>query len=181
MSVETIARRYSTALADVVLAAGNSDAVEAELATFGEMIDGSDELTSVFANPSISHIKKEKVLEQLIGRTKPLVSTANFLRVLLQNDRLTELGDINERFSAVLEERGGLISADVTSAHDLADAERSDFERVLAKLTGKQVTINYSVDADIIGGTVTRIGSTLYDSSVRTKLESLKIELIGAK
>lgn len=181
MSVETIARRYSTALADVVLASGNSDTVKAELAAFGEMIDGNVELASVFANPSISHVSKEKVLGQLIARTSPSATTANFLRVLLQNSRLTELGGINERFAAVLEERGGVVSAEITSARDLPADERAEFERALAKLTGKQVTINYSVDPDIIGGTVTRIGSTVYDSSVRTKLDTLKTELMGAK
>ncbi|MBK9214837.1 MAG: ATP synthase F1 subunit delta [Chloracidobacterium sp.] len=181
MSVEAIARRYSTALADVVLSSGSSEAVKAELAAFGEMIDGNDELASVFANPSISHVNKEKVLGQLIARTKPSTTTANFLRVLLQNSRLTELGGINERFAAVLEERGGVVSAEITSVRELPDSERAEFEQALAKLTGKQVTINYSVDADLIGGTVTRIGSTVYDSSVRTKLDTLRTELIGTK
>jgi F-type H+-transporting ATPase subunit delta len=181
MSNEVIARRYSAALADVVLPAGSADTVKTELGLFAQLIDGNAELSSVFANPSISHVNKEKVLEQLVARSKPSQATANFLRVLLQNGRLTDLTEINTRFAAVLEERGGKVSAEITSARELADAERADFEKALATLTGKQVTINYSVDADIIGGTVTRIGSTVYDSSVRTKLDTLKTELIGAK
>lgn len=180
MSNEVIARRYSAALADVVLPAGSSEAVKTELAMFAQMIDGNAELASVFANPSISHVNKAKVLEELIARSKPSKATANFLKVLLQNGRLTDLTEINTRFVSVLEERGGMVSAEIISARELAEAERSDFEKALAELTGKQVTISYSVDPGIIGGAVTRIGSTVYDSSVRTKLETLKTELIGA-
>jgi len=180
MSNEVIARRYSAALADVVLPAGTSETVRTELALFAQMIEGNAELASVFANPSISHLNKEKVLDQLIARSKPSPTNANFLKVLLQNSRLTDLAEINTRFVSVLEERGGKVSAEITSAKELGEAERADFEKALATLTGKQVTINYSVDPGIIGGAVTRIGSTVYDSSVRTKLETLKTELIGA-
>jgi F-type H+-transporting ATPase subunit delta len=179
MSTETIARRYSAALADVVSKTGETDAVKAELAAWGDMFSSSTDLQNVFSNPTVPHFAKERLLEDLIARTKASKTTANFVRVLLQNGRLTDLGDINERFATVLDERSGLVSAEITSARELPEDERSDFEKSLAKLTGKKVSINYAINKDIIGGVVTRIGSTVYDGSVKTKLENLKEQLIG--
>lgn len=181
MSVEIIARRYATALADVVVPSGEAENVKAELADWSAMIDANGDLTALLANPSVAHAGKERVVEELIARTKPSHTTANFLRVLLKNSRLTELGHINTKFSSVLEERSGVVAAEVISARELPDAERVEFEKQLAKLTGKQVRFNFAVDPDLIGGVVTRIGSTVYDGSVKTKLETLKAELIGAK
>ena len=103
MSRETIARRYSAALADVVLATGETETVRAELAGWTEIFYDSPDLQTVFSNPAITHINKEKVLEDLIAKVRPSKATANFLRILLQNGRLTEIGDINDRFDAVLQ------------------------------------------------------------------------------
>lgn len=179
MSIETIARRYSAALADVVLGSGETDAVKAELAGWGELFQQSTDLQTVFGNPAITLANKEKVLDGLIAKTQPSKTTANFLKVLLQNGRLADIGEINERFAAVLEERGGRITAEITSARELPTGERAEFEQNLERLTGKQVTVNYAINKDIIGGVVTRIGSTVYDGSVKTKLENLREELIN--
>jgi F-type H+-transporting ATPase subunit delta len=179
MSIETIARRYANALADVVLKTGETETVRSELKQWQGIFDSSVELTTVFSNPSITHKDKRDVLEDLITRVKPTKTSANFLRVLSDNGRLTELGVINDRFAAVLEERSGVVSAEITSARDLPEDERKVFKAGLEKLTGKQVRINYAVDKAIIGGVITRIGSTVYDGSVRTQLETLKEQMIG--
>lgn len=177
MSTETIARRYSVALADVVSQTTETDTVKSELATWGELLNGNAELQTVFTSPAITQINKEKVLGELISRTKPSTTTSNFLKVLLQNGRLADLGDINDRFATVLEERSGVVSAEITSARELPENERAEFETNLEKITGKKVNINYLINKDIIGGVVTRIGSTVYDGSVKTKLENLKEQL----
>ena len=96
-----------------------------------------------------------------------------------RNGRLGEIGAINDRFESVLEERSGVVAADIISARDLPDTERAAFQTNLEKLTGKKVNINYSVDKEIIGGVVTRIGSTVYDGSVKTKLQNLKEQLVN--
>ena len=179
MSTETIARRYSTALADSVLASGQTEIVKAELGALGEIFVHGSDLRTVFSNPAIAHSIKEKVLDGLIAKAQPSKTTANFLKVLLQNGRLADLGDINERFAAVLEERGGRITAEITSARELPESERVEFEKNLQKLTGKQVSVNYEINKDIIGGVVTRIGSTVYDGSVKTKLENLREQLVN--
>lgn len=179
MSTETIARRYSVALADVVFRSGEVEIVRSEIAALADMFASNADLRNVFGNPTIAHIGKERLLEDLISKTRPSRTTANFVRVLLKNGRLGDIGEINNRFEEVLDERRGLVSAEVTSARELPESERSEFERNLEKLTGKQVTINYSIDKEIIGGVVTRIGSTVYDGSVKTKLENLREQLIN--
>ena len=178
MSIETVARRYGTALADVVLKTGETEAVRTELKAWEEMTSSNADLQNAFGNPAIAHNDKEKVLESLIQRANPSRTTANFLRVLLKNDRLTELVEINDKFAAVLEERSGRVSAEVTSARDLSEGEKQELRGNLERLTGKQVDLRFGIDPAIIGGVVTRIGSTIYDGSVKTQLENLKQELI---
>lgn len=179
MSNETIARRYAVALADVVTKTGDTVAVKSELKTWDEMISSSAELHGAFSNPAIAQAKKSGVLEGLIGRTKPNKTTANFLRVLLQNNRLTDLAAINERFDSVLQERGGATQAFVASAHELSEDQKAELRTNVEKLTGRKATLNFSIDPELIGGVVTRVGSTVYDGSVRTQLENLKEKLIN--
>ena len=180
MSIETVARRYGTALADVVLKTGETETVRSELRTWEEMMAANPELRNAFGNPAIAHANKEKVLDSLISRTNPSRTTANFLRVLLRNNRLTELSEINDKFATVLEERSGRVSAEVISARDLSEAQKQELRANLERLTGRQVDLRFGIDPAIIGGVVTRIGSTIYDGSVKTQLENLKQELIGS-
>ncbi len=179
MSVETVARRYAGALADVVMASGEKDTIQTELKTWEEMLTANRDLHNAFYNPSINHDSKEKVLETLIERSKPSKTTANFLRILLKNNRLTEIDAINEKFDSVIAERSGVISASVISSRELTEAEKADLKASLAKLTtGKEIKLDYKIDESIIGGAITRVGSTVYDGSVKTQLELLKQQMI---
>ena len=180
MSVETVARRYANALADVVTKTSDVDSVRNELKTWETMISANTDLQTAFSNPAISQVNKEKVLENLIEKTKPTRTTSNFLRVLLRNNRLTEIGAINEKLTSVLEERSGAVSAQITSARSLSEAEKSEMQTNLSKLTGKTVSLNFATDETLIGGVVTRIGSTVYDGSVKTRLAELKHQMIGS-
>lgn len=179
MSVETVARRYAAALADVVAKSGETDVVKTELKTWETLLDGSSDLQNAFRNPAISQTDKEKVLENLIEKTRPLKTTANFLRVLLRNNRLTEIKEINEKFSSVLEERSGVVSANITSARQLSETEKAEMRASLEKLTNKKINLEFKTDEALIGGIVTRLGSTVYDGSVKTQLEELKQQMIG--
>jgi F-type H+-transporting ATPase subunit delta len=180
MSVETVARRYATALADVVIKSGEVEPVKSELKTWEQLMAGSAELQNAFRNPAIAHASKEKVLEGLLAKAKPSRTTSNFLRVLLRNSRLTELSEINQRFESVLEERSGAAIAEVMSARELSADQRNELKANLEKLTGKKIKLNFTIDPNLIGGVVTRIGSTIYDGSVKTQLENLKEEMIGS-
>lgn len=116
MSVETVARRYGAALADVVIKSGETESVRTELKAWQSIVSSNADLNAVFANPAIAHLDKENILEKLIGRTQPGKTSANFLRVLLRNGRLGELAEIIVRFEAELEERSGNVVAKITSA-----------------------------------------------------------------
>lgn len=180
MANETIARRYATALADVALAAtGEAEKIKSELNSWAELFEGNEDLQTVFGNPAIVHANKERVLDDLIKKGKPSKTVANFIRILLRNGRITDLAEISERFAVVLQERSNVVAAEITSARELPAGEKKDFETSLEKLTGKQININFAVDPDLIGGVVTRIGSTVYDGSVRTKLENLREQLVN--
>jgi F-type H+-transporting ATPase subunit delta len=134
---------------------------------------------NAFRNPAIAHLGKERVLDSLIQKARPSKTTSNFLRVLLRNSRLTEIAAINDKFAAVLEERSGHVSAEVLSARELSADQKAELRTNLEKLTGKQVQLNFAIDREIIGGVVTRVGSTVYDGSVRTQLENLREELVN--
>jgi F-type H+-transporting ATPase subunit delta len=177
MSIELIARRYATALADSV--GSNYQTVQAELNSFNAIIVENSNLSGLFSNPAFAQTDKSNVLNTLIEKTKPTNQTANFLRILLENGRLNDLNAINKTFVSVLEERSGMVAANVTSARELTASEQSDLVKNLEQMSGKNVTLKFNIDKEIIGGIVTRIGSTVYDSSVKTQLENLKSELVN--
>jgi len=179
MSNEAIARRYASALADVTIKDGDSEAVKTELKQWEVLMTANAEFQAVFGNPAVAHSKKEAILEQLLQRAKLSKTAANFLRVLLQNGRLGDLQEINERYAAVLEERSGIVSGEVISAHELASDHRTALTSNLEKLTGRRVKLSFEIDPDLIGGVVTRVGSTVYDASVRTQLENLREQLVN--
>lgn len=181
MSDQAVARRYSAALADAAIAGGTADTVKNELGQWSEMFSASPELTAVFRNPAISQADKTKIVESIIGKTSPSKATANFVRVLAQNGRMSELGEINTKFNAVLDERSGLAAAHILSARELPDSEKAEFVSQLEKMTGKRVSVTFEVDPDLIGGAITRIGSTVFDGSVRSKLENLREQLIDGR
>lgn len=181
MSNETVARRYAAALADVVLKSGETENVRGELQTWEQLVMANTDLQSAFRNPVIQQHSKEKVLESLLEKARPSKTTANFLRLLLRNGRLTDLGAINDRFASVLEERSGTVSAHITSARELSDGERQELKANLEKLTSRTVNLDFNVNEELIGGVVTRIGSTVYDGSVRTQLEELKQQLVNGE
>ncbi len=179
MSEQAIARRYASALIDVVSKTGDTETIKSELKTWEEMINSNVDLKSALANPSIAHAKKEGVLEGLLQRTKPSQTTANFLRVLLQNSRLGNLSDINRSFDTVMDERSGNVTGEVRSAHELNQQQRDQIRENLESVTGKRVKLDFIIDKELIGGVVARIGSTVYDGSVRTQLEKFREELMN--
>lgn len=179
MSIQTVARRYSAALADVILAQGEAPAVQQELAVWERMFEANPVLREVFRNPTISLDQKRAVLNKLIERTKPTQTTVNFLKVLLQNQRLTELGEINRKLAEVLDIRAGMVAATVTTARTVPESSQQDLEAALASLTSKKVRINFVTDPELIGGLVTLIGSTVYDGSVRNHLQQIKAKMAG--
>jgi F-type H+-transporting ATPase subunit delta len=181
MSVETVARRYATALADVVIPRNTAAAVQEELNAWEAMMKENPTLLEIFRNPTIAYEKKRTILETLLDKTKVSPISANFLQVLLQNQRLSELDAVNAKFAQILDERAGMIAADVTSARPVSNEARFALANKLGQMTGKKVKLNFDTDAELIGGLATRIGSTVWDGSVRTQLEQVKAQMIGSR
>jgi len=179
MSVQTVARRYASALVHVVLERGEAREVQEELLAWEKMFQASPMLQEVFRNPTIALDKKRGVLNKLIERAKPRPTTANFLKVLLQNQRITDLGEINKKFAELLDERAGMVAAIVTTARSVPENAQQKLHAKLLSLTGKKVRINFTTDPELIGGLVTRIGSTVYDGSVRNHLQLIKEKMAG--
>jgi F-type H+-transporting ATPase subunit delta len=179
LSVQTVARRYAAALADVVIARGEARQVQEELSAWEQMMQANERLLEVFRNPTVPYEQKRKVLTALIARSRVRPTTANFLQVLLQNQRLTDLGEINKRFAQVLDERSGVVSAEVTTARPVPESSQQTLRAKLSAMTGKDVRLSFKTDEELIGGMVTRIGSTIYDGSVRNQLQLAKEKLAG--
>lgn len=179
MSLQTIARRYASALADVAIERKEEREIQQEIDQWSSMIEANTQLKEVFANPTIGYDEKRKVLEELITRTRVRPTTASFLRVLLRNQRLSQLRDVAERFSQVLDERAGVVSADVTTAKPISEDLKNTVRETLAAATGRQVRVSFNTDETIIGGMVARIGSTIFDGSVQSRLDRLAEELAG--
>jgi F-type H+-transporting ATPase subunit delta len=179
LSLQTVARRYASALADVVIERKEEREVQQEIDQWASMIESSPELKEAFANPTVAYDKKRKVLEALITRTRVRPTTASFLRVLLRNQRLAQLNDVGERFGHVLDERGGVVSASVTTARPLPEDMKTTVRQALTAATGRTVRVSFATDETIIGGLVARIGSTIYDGSVQSRLDRLSEELAG--
>lgn len=179
MSLQTVARRYASALADVVIERKEEREVQQEIEQWASMLEANPQLKEVFANPTIAYDEKGKVLEELISRTRVKPTTASFLRVLLRNQRLSQLRDVAERFAQVLDERGGVVSASVTTAKPIPEDLKNTLRETLAAATGRTVRVSFNTDETIIGGLVARIGSTIFDSSVQNRLERLSDELAG--
>lgn len=180
MSLQTVARRYAVALADVTIARREEREVQNELDQWAAMIEAAPQLKEVFANPTVAYDQKRKVLEDLITRSRVRDTTASFLRVLLKNQRLSQLRDIADRYGYVLDDRSGVVAASVITARPIPEELRNSLHEALAAATGRKVRLSFTTDETIIGGLVTRIGSTIFDGSVQGRLARLSENLAGA-
>jgi F-type H+-transporting ATPase subunit delta len=179
LSLQTIARRYATALADVTTDRREEKEVQNELDQWAGMMESNPQLKEVFANPTIVYDHKRKVLEDLIARTRPRETTSSFLRVLLKNQRLAQLRDIVDRYIQVLDERSGVLAGSVTTARPIPEELKRTLHETLSAATGHTVRLSFETDEKIIGGMVARIGSTVFDGSVESHLERLADGLVG--
>jgi len=179
LSLETVARRYASALADVVIERREEREVQKEIALWASMIDSNPQLKEVFANPIVAYEQKRSVLEELISRTRVRETTASFLRVLLRNQRLAQLPEVTERFGQILDERAGVVAAEITTARPIPEELKKALHDTLASATGRTVRLTFATDEAIIGGLVARIGSTVFDGSVENNLERLADGLVG--
>ncbi len=180
MNVTTIANRYARALADVVVERGETKEVVSEVSDFERLMSGHQQLRDVFASPVIATERKRAVLNELLARINPSQTTANFLRLLLNNSRLHNLDQILYALSRELDERMNIVSADITTSREISEQEKAALQAQLKSVTGKDVRLRFRTDPTLIGGVVTRIGSLVYDGSIKNKLAQMKRRLMNA-
>jgi F-type H+-transporting ATPase subunit delta len=178
-----VANRYARALVDVVMAPGSplkpEDAVT-QLRAVDAVIQESPELRNALLTPAIQNSRKRAVMAKLLEETaggSPLIR--NFTYVLIDHRRIPIIGEIREAFELQVDERLGFARAEVTSAAPLEHSVGEQLETELSRLTGKRMRLRFDVDPALLGGVVARIGSTVYDGSVRGELRQLAKKLTG--
>lgn len=172
-----IAGRYAIALFDLAKDADALTAVEEDLKGLGSLIAESDALKRLLSSPLFSREQQEKALGEVLARAGAHGLTQNFIGLVARNRRLFVLDDMVRAFMALMAEQRGEIVASVTSARTLSDAQRADVAAALKAALGQDVNLDLAVDPDLIGGLVVKVGSRMVDSSIRTKLNTLKIQM----
>jgi len=178
--MSVFALQYARALADVVMSDKlDIREVERQLKDFLDTFRGSKELREVFANPSIELEEKLKVLDALAPRVGLAKQVRNFLAVLLQNDRMSAVGSIIAEYKNEINLRLHVSEAEIISVRELTADEKSKVEAKAAGLTGLKIHPIYKQDSSLLGGVIVRIGDTVYDGSVRGRLEELREKLLA--
>jgi F-type H+-transporting ATPase subunit delta len=171
--------QYANALADIALAQNAADAVSKQLADFGAVYSESAELRNFLASPAVERAAKHGVVEKLIARLGASKILRNFLFVIADHRRTHALPEIIVAFQEVVRRRQGITEAEIRSAVELSGAQKADFAQAIERLTGKRVETKYSLEPGLLGGAVVRIGDTIYDGSLRNRLNELRRRLAG--
>jgi len=174
--------RYATAFLDVVTAAGlDTAAIEGQWRDFLATWEASSELREFFANPAIPSVQKVAVLDKMNAKLAMQKELRNLLAVLIDHGRIAQVAEVAEAYRALQQQRMGIHPIEVISARPLDASERTALENEAARLAGGRIEASYREDASMIGGAVVRIGSTVYDGSLRGRLERLKEALVSGQ
>lgn len=175
----SMAGRYAAALFEIAKDDKQFAQVESDVKTFQGMLDASEDLRRLVRSPVISAENQATALTALLQKAQISGLTANFLRVIARNRRLFAVADMLKNFRALLARERGEVTADVASAHPLSAEQMSTLKDTLKAQVGKDVQINTRVDPNLLGGLVVKVGSRMIDSSLRTKLNNLKVAMKG--
>lgn len=180
MSTRTATVRYARALLDVARKEADPRAIEADLASFVTLFQGNETLGHVLTNPAIPVQKKTALVRELVERARLSPIVGKLLVLLAERDRLALLPDLLDEYRRRLLEFLNVVRAEVVTAVPLSGERVEALEQALAIMTGRTVSMTARVDPGIIGGVVTRIGSVVYDGSVKRQLEKMRETLTQA-
>ena len=198
MQPVVVAKRYARALADHVDGAGmrggpgkparaghktasDLQAAADELDLAARVLGADLKFQRFFADPAIGQVEKRAAIDALAKQGKLGDAVRRFLLVLVANRRLGMIGAVRDAFASIKDERVGIVSAETTTAVPLSAAEAKRLHAALESLTGRSVRVTHRVDPTVLGGARTRIGSKVYDGTLRHKLETLRGRLVGAR
>jgi F-type H+-transporting ATPase subunit delta len=174
MKDRKLAVRYARALFAAFPDPTQNEPISSFLINVGKTLDGDRALRDRMLDPAIPRVKRTAALTSLAKQSGLPQGVSNFLTTIVNNNRLVALPSIAAVFEEMREEALGIVPAEITTAGPLTDQERQRAQSAVQKLTGRQVRLTCKVEPDMIGGAVTRIGSTIYDGSLRTQLSKLK-------
>ena len=169
----SVATKYARVLADLASELQHEDQVRRALVAFGRLLRTHEELRETLVNPAIPFSAKRKIVEKLAEKIPLERIVVNFVLVLLENARIHQFDQMAEAYQMVLDERRGILRGDVFSGMELEEEVKRCLERTASSLTGKEVRLNYRLDDSLIGGIKMKIGSTVFDGSIRTQLDAI--------
>jgi F-type H+-transporting ATPase subunit delta len=175
----SMAGRYAAALFDLAKEERQLPQVEADLRSFQAMLDASVDLRRLIRSPVIAADDQAKALAAILAKARVSPLTANFFRLIARNRRLFAVADMMRDFLALVARGRGEVSADVASAHPLTPEQVNALKDALRVQIGKDVRVNTRVEPALLGGLVVKVGSKMIDSSLRTKLNNLKVAMKG--
>jgi len=171
---------YARAFADVVAQEKlDTAALDRQMNDFLATFEGSAELRALFTNPAVAATQKVAILDKLNAKLGLQKQLRNLLAVLINNDRIGEVREVARAYRAELQERQGVRQVEIITARELSETDRAGLVAGVGKLAGARVEASFKLDESILGGTVVRIGSTVYDGSLRGRLDRLKTAISG--
>ena len=176
--MEAIARVYARSLFEVAQEAGKLDVVREQLGEFAEALDGNHELSVFFFSPYFSTDEKKQSLAGALDGAEPI--TENFLELLIEKHRMPAVFRVRRELDALWEEENKLLPVQITSAIELESETVERIGREIGEQTGRQVELTASVDPDVLGGIVLRVGNQILDASIATRLEGLRKQVASA-
>jgi F-type H+-transporting ATPase subunit delta len=174
----SVSRRYARALVDAILAQKiDADIARLQLRSIGQAVHDSDDLRRVWESPAVSPVQKRAVLDAIVKQMTVAKPIRNFVAILIDNRRIAMLDDIIRQFENELDAQLGFVEVEISSARTLTPGEKRDLENRIERLTSKKVRPRYALDPQLLGGVSVRVGSTIYDGSVRGQLEKMRQDL----
>lgn len=175
--MSAIAERYASALVDVAMARNAGETVRKDLASFIAVYADSADLRNALETPALDEPLKTKIVQSVAAEMGLSEAVRNFLSLIVSHQRTHMLREIDEAFVTELNRRLGIEEAEVTTARQLTDAEKKELLGVLERRTGKKIEVRFVADNALLGGAVVRVGSTVYDGSVREQLNRMRDRL----
>lgn len=175
--MSAIAQRYAAALADVALERKNPEGVKRDLGAFVEAFYEAGDLRNFLESPAVGGDVKRRVLAKIAEKMRLDETVRNFAYVLVDHRRTEMLREIEKAFGEELNARLGIADAEISSARELSAGEKRELMAALERRTGKRIDARFSEDKTLLGGAVVRVGSTIYDGSVREQLNRLREQL----
>jgi F-type H+-transporting ATPase subunit delta len=169
--------QYANAFADIAIAQGAPQTSVRQLADFGEAFAESGELRNFLGSPAVDTRVKHRVIEKIVAQQGAGRIVRNFLFVIADHHRTHMLPEIIAAVQDVVRQRQGIAEADVSSAVELSAAQKTELAKTLSRLMGKRIEPKYSLDPALLGGAIARVGDTIYDGSLRSRLAEMRTRL----